>query len=359
MIEISGSRFAALVVSLLFLGLGLWQGLSWYHFQNQPLIATGYTTVIVHSNATVKKLAAQLKEQKLITRPKFFILLSHQLGVSNKLRMGEYAVDSHTTPRTLLNNIAQGKVVLRKLTLVEGITMKQVRQLLLSNDSFQHVTVNLTDEELMSALGHPHESPEGRFFPDTYVYTWGNKDTVILQQAYQRMNDLLAQEWPQRAGNLPYKSPQEALIVASLVESEAMLAAERPLIAGVIIHRLELGMNLQIDPTVIYGVGKPYGSVITLEDLHNDNPYNTYLHKGLPPTPINMPSAASIYAALHPSFGDALYYVAQGDGSHWFSATYPEHVQAVQKYRDFKKSEADKQKWLGFGVFIIRSTGLY
>ena len=237
--------------------------------------------------------------------------------------------------------------------------MRQIRQILLKDDALQHITVSQTDQELMTALGHPGEFPEGRFFPDTYIYTWGNKDTVILQQAYQRMNVLLMQEWSQRAAELPYKTPEEALIVASLVESEAVLPAERPIIAGVILRRLQQNMNLQIDPTIIYGVGKPFGSTITLEDLRNDNPYNTYLHKGLPPTPINMPSAASIFAALHPASGDSLYYVAQGDGSHRFSATYPEHLQAVKKYRQFKKSEADKQQWFGLGLFIMRSTGIY
>ncbi len=171
------------------------------------------------------------------------------------------------------------------------------------------MAVKQTDQEIMTALGHPGNSSEGHFFPDTYVYTWGNKDTVILQQAYQRMKNLLIKNGSNAQANLPYQTPEEALIVASLVESEAVLPAERPIIAGVILRRLQKNMNLQIDPTVIYGVGKPYGSVITLEDLRNDNPYNTYLHKGLPPTPINMPSAASIYAALHPTPGDALYYV--------------------------------------------------
>jgi len=173
------------------------------------------------------------------------------------------------------------------------------------------------------------------------------------------MANLLAQEWPQRDRHLPYQSPKEALIVASLVESEAVVPAERPIIAGVIIRRLQKNMNLQVDPTVIYGVGKPYGSPITLSDLRNDNPYNTYLHKGLPPTPINMPSAASIYAALHPTLGDALYYVAQGDGSHRFSATYAEHLQAVHHYHQFKQYQEDKRTWYGIGLLIVRTAGLY
>lgn len=355
----SSWRVLLCLASVLFLILGVWEGVAWHRFATTPLMTSGSTTFIVTPNASLKQLAAELHERGLIAHPQFFVLMARQRGDASKLRMGEYAIDSKTTAAQLFNNMVTGKVVMRKLTFVEGTTMRQIREILLNNDALQHVAVKQTDQEMMTSLGHPEQSSEGRFFPDTYLYTWGNKDTVILQQAYQRMANLLAQEWPQRAANLPYRTPDEALIVASLVESEAEVPAERPLIAGVIVRRLQKEMNLQIDPTVIYGVGKPYGSIITLEDLRNDNPYNTYMHRGLPPTPINMPSAASIYAALHPAAGDALYYVAQGDGSHRFSATYPEHLEAVQKYRQFKKSEADEQKWFGLGLFIMRSTGLY
>lgn len=344
---------------LLFTLIGVVGGVSWYRFTTTPLNTSGNTTVIVKPHWTLRQLAANLHQRGLLSHPHFFIFLAHQSGNSGKLRIGEYAIGARTTPGQLLNDIALGKVVMRKLTFVEGTTLRRIREMLLNDDSLEHVAILKTDQELMAALGHPNEPPEGHFFPDTYVYTWGNKDILILQQAYQRMASLLAEEWEQREPNLPYKTPEEALIVASLVESEAVLSSDRSQIAGVILRRLQQNMNLQIDPTVIYGVGKPYGSVITLEDLRNDNPYNTYLHKGLPPTPINMPSAASIYAALHPAGGNALYYVAQGGGGHQFSATYPEHLEAVKKYRQYKKSEANKQQWFGLGLFIIRSTGVY
>jgi peptidoglycan lytic transglycosylase G len=348
-----------MAIPLLFLVIGLWQAGHWYRFITTPLHCPNATTVIVAPHTTIRQLATQLQATGLLSHPHFFVLLAHQRGYASQLRVGEYAVDSHMTPEQLLKHIAAGKTVMRKITLIEGMTMRQMRQILLSNQALQHVSVNQTDAEMMAALGHAGESPEGRFFPDTYIYTWGNKDTVILQQAYQRMEQLLAQAWPQRAPNLPYRNINDALIVASLVESEAQVPAERPLIAGVIIRRLEKNMNLQIDPTVIYGAGKPFGSPITLEDLHNDNPYNTYLHKGLPPAPINMPSAASIDAALHPATGDALYYVAQGDGSHRFSATYEQHLQAVRKYRQYQKSETGKERWYGLAIFVARSTGFY
>lgn len=347
------------VISFLFLGLGVWQGWVWHNFAQNPLNNAVNTTIIIPPHSTLWDLANQLKQRGFLSHPRMFIILARQSGYAGKLHIGEYAIHPNTTPQELLRDIANGKAVMRKFTIVEGVTMRQIRELLANNTALQHVSVQQTDAELMSSLGHAVGYSEGRFFPDTYLYTWGNKDTVILNQAYRRMSDLLAKEWQQRDANLPYKTPDEALIVASLVESEAVLASERTLIAGVIVRRLQQNMNLQVDPTVTYGAGKAFGSTITLEDLRNDNPYNTYLHKGLPPTPINMPSAASLYAALHPAGGDSLYYVSQGDGSHKFSATYSEHLQAVKQYRNIRKSEENQKKWLGLGLFIFRSAGIY
>ncbi len=347
------------LISFIFLGVGIWQGWIWRNFAQTPFDNAVNTTIIVSPNSTLWDLASELEQRGLLTRPRMFIILARQMGYASKLHIGEYAIQAKTTPQKLLSDIAAGKVVMRKLTLVEGTTMRQIREILANNNALKHVATQQTDAELMASLGHPGELSEGRFFPDTYLYTWGNKDMVILRQAYQRMADLLTKEWQQREPNLPYKTPDEALIVASLVESEAVLASERTLIAGVIIRRLQQNMNLQVDPTVTYGVGKPFGSPITLEDLRNDNPYNTYLHKGLPPTPINMPSAASVYAALHPASGDSLYYVSQGNGSHKFSATYAEHLKAVKQYRQIKKTEENQKKWLGLGLFIFRSAGIY
>jgi UPF0755 protein len=355
---VSFRKIVLCLISFLFLGFGLWQGWNWRHFAQTPFNNARSTTIVVPPHSTLWDLSHQLEQRGFLNRTQMFIILARQMGCAGKLHVGEYAIQSKTTPASLIHDIITGKVVKRKLTFVEGLTMRQIRELLANNDALQHISVQQTDAELMASLGHPGESTEGRFFPDTYIYTWGNKDTLILHQAYQRMSELLAKEWQQRDPNLPYKTPDEALIVASLVESEAELTSERPVIAGVIMRRLQHNMNLQVDPTVTYGAGKPFGSTITLEDLRNDNPYNTYLHKGLPPTPINMPSAASLTATLHPAPGDSLYYVSQGDGSHKFSSTYSEHLEAVKKYRQLKQSEANKQKWLGLGLFIVRSAEL-
>lgn len=315
-------------------------GLLWRHFAT-PFLKQGETTFIVTPHMTLKTLAKALHDGGLLSHPQFFILLGHLRGDAGKLRSGEYAITSKTTPDELLTNIARGNVVMRKVTLAEGITLVQIRQIFFSSPGLVRQASLETDSDLMKEIGHPGESPEGRFFPDTYLYTWGNKDTVILQQAYKKMENVLAREWSERDGGLPYKTPEEGLIAASLVESEAEIPEEREKIAGVIVRRLQKWMPLQVDPAVLYGVGKPFGSEITREDLHNNNPYNTYLHYGLPPTPINMPGEAAIHAAMHPAPGDALYYVSQGNGSHQFSATYADHLKAVQKYRDYEKSQKE------------------
>jgi UPF0755 protein len=188
-------------------------------------------------------------------------------------------------------------------------------------------------EQVMTQLGHPGQHPEGRFYPDTYHFPRGEKDVDFLKRAYRRMERFLAREWEQRADNLPLDSPYEALILASIVERETALPEERPKIAGVFIRRLQKNMLLQTDPTVIYGMGEHYDGNIRRRDLEADTPYNTYLHPGLTPTPIAMPSGAAIRAVLHPEDGRELYFVATGDGGHHFSATLKEHNRAVRKYQ--------------------------
>ncbi len=311
----------------------LWYGMVWYRFLTIPMLSVGNTTVIVTPGLKLHRLAEQLKQRSILSHPQLFILLAYLFHEENKIRIGEFYIDNHTTPYRLLDNMVKGKAVMRKVILVEGSNFEQIRQKLVSAPGLQPTLSKYTNEQVMAMLGQPLQHPEGRFFPDTYVYTWGNKDILILHQAYQRMQNFLTQQWLQRQEGLPYKNKYEALIVASLIESEVKLAGERPRVAAVIIQRLQKNMRLQIDPTVLYGVGKNLNAKITLQDLQAENLYNTYRHYGLPPTPINLPSVFSIEAALHPSKESSLYYVARGDGSNEFSVTYAQHLLAIERYR--------------------------
>ncbi len=266
-------------------------------------------------------------------------LLIKAMSSSHRLHYGEYSLKADLSLNQLFNHMDQQTgMVQHQLTLIEGWTFSQVKQSLLANNTLRHIDLNVPDKTLMTALGDPTANPEGQFYPDSYRYVWGNSSLKILQQSHALMQQVLAEEWADRASGLLYSSPYQALIVASLIEVETPTKSERPLVAGVILQRLKQGMRLQIDPTVLYGLGKPYGAPITKKDLATMTPYNTYRHSGLPPTPIDMPSRSSIHAAMHPVFKGYLYYVSKGDGTHTFSKTYAEHQQGVQRYRRFEKS---------------------
>jgi len=216
---------------------------------------------------------------------------------------------------------------------VEGWNFKQMRVAIAGQQALEQTLVELSDQEIMQRLGYADEHPEGRFLPDTYHFPKGTTDLAFLKRAYQAMQGLLDAEWEQRDPGLPLNSPYEALILASIVEKETGLASERPEIAGVFVRRLKKGMKLQTDPTIIYGMGESYKGNIRRRDLKQDTPYNTYLHKGLTPTPISMPGADALHAVLHPKEGKSLYFVAKGEGSHQFSKTLVEHNRAVRKYQ--------------------------
>jgi len=227
-----------------------------------------------------------------------------------------------------------GRVVLEQLTVVEGWTFLQLRRALDANSALSHGLHGLSDPELMQALGHEGRNPEGQFFPDTYRFAAGTADRRILELAYERMQRELAQAWESRSPDLPLASPEQALILASIVEKETAREDERPKVAAVFVNRLRRGMRLQSDPTVIYGLGSRYDGDIHTRDLETDTPYNSYTRAGLPPTPIALPGAASLQATLHPAATDVLYFVAtgNGDGSHQFSATLEQHDVAVRAY---------------------------
>jgi UPF0755 protein len=261
-------------------------------------------------------------------------LLARQMDVAARLKVGEYPLTPGTSPRALLQRMHDGKVLQYRFTIVEGWNIRQLRAVLAKATPLEHRSDALDDAALMQALGFAGQHPEGRFLPQTYTYTRGDTDLDVLRQAHAGMEKTLAQVWAQRAPDLPISSPEQALILASIVEKETGIAQERPQIAGVFVRRLKVGMPLQTDPTVIYGLGSAYDGNIRRRDLTTDTPYNTYTRVGLTPTPIAMPGVDALRAAVNPAPGDALFFVALGDGSgrHVFSSSLSEHNAAVARY---------------------------
>jgi len=258
-------------------------------------------------------------------------------GKDKNIQAGEYQIDASMTPRDILAMFAAGKVKQYAFTIVEGWTFKQLLTAIGSNKHLKQTLNGKSVEQVMTGLGYSGEHPEGRFLPDTYHFPAGTSDNDFLKRAYQALETTLADEWQKRADDLPYKSAYEALIMASIVEKETAVAAERTHIAGVFVRRIKKNMRLQTDPTVIYGMGEKYDGNLRKRDLRKDTPYNTYRRKGLPPTPIALPGAAAINAALNPDNNTSLYFVAKGDGSHYFSETVEEHNKAVRQYQIRKR----------------------
>jgi UPF0755 protein len=268
-------------------------------------------------------------------------VLAARLGVRSKMKVGEYAVKPEMTPDELLLNIANGKVIQYHFTIVEGWNMRELRTALKAAPAMQHLLLLTSDSALMQQLGRSGVPPEGRFLPETYAYTRDSTDIELLSRAAKAMDKTLGESWDRRDPNLTLKTPDEALILASLVEKETALPDERPQVAGVFIRRLQTGMKLETDPTIIYGLGGSYTGVIRERDKIIDTPYNTYTRTGLPPTPIAMPGRAALQAALHPAPGTALYFVASRDGGpSVFSTTLAEHLKAVAAYRKTHQEKA-------------------
>ena len=261
-------------------------------------------------------------------------LLARQTNTASQLKVGEYALDPALTPRELLQRMREGRTLQYRFTIVEGWNIRQLRAALRNATPLQQKTADLSDVELMAALGHAGQHPEGRFLPETYVYTRSETDLDVLKRAYAAMEKAVDAAWQSRAQDIPLQSAEEALILASIIEKETGIAEERPAIAGVFARRLKIGMPLQTDPTVIYGIGSSYDGNIRRRDLTTDTPYNTYTRRGLTPTPIAMPGVDALKAAVNPADGTALYFVAVGDGSgrHIFSTTLAEHNAAVARY---------------------------
>ena len=254
-------------------------------------------------------------------------------GRASQLKAGEYRLLPGLTASGLLDLLVSGKVVQYPLTIIEGWTFRQLRAAVREHPALRQTLAGLDDATVMAVLGRPGEHPEGRFFPDTYLFPRGTTDVEFLGRAYRRMSTALDEAWRQRSSGLPLKDPYQALVLASIVEKESGVAAERPQIAGVFVRRLQKGMKLQADPTVIYGLGDGFDGNLRRADLETDTPYNSYTRTGLPPTPIALPGKAALAAVIHPADTEALYFVAKGNGSHEFSATLEAHNRAVARYQ--------------------------
>jgi UPF0755 protein len=289
------------------------------------------------AGASLNQLAKDLDARGIVQQPRFFILLGRQMEAATRLQAGEYSLQPGMTPRELLEELVAGKVIQHELTLIEGHSFREMLQRVHAYPILEHTLIDVSDAGIMVAIGQPDQHPEGRFLPDTYHITRGTTDVEFLQRAYRAMASLLQEEWETREEGLPFKSVDEALILASIVEKETGAPDERPTIAGVFIRRLQKNMRLQTDPTVIYGMGASYDGNIRKRDLLKDTPYNTYTRDGLPPTPIAMPGVDAIHAVMHPAEGKSLYFVAMGEGRHYFSSTLKQHNLAVDKFQKKKK----------------------
>jgi len=303
------------------------------HWLKSPLTISdqGYNYELKNGQ-TLSHLAHDLAAAGVLSHPRLLRLYA-RFTDATKVHAGEYFLEKGITPEGLLQKLNKGDVVLYQVTFVEGWTVKQALAALEKTAEIQHQLQDKTPEQQLALLNLPVTQLEGWIFPDTYKFSRNTSDIEILQNAYRKMSSVLNEAWETRAENLPYKTPYEALIMASIVERETGHHSERDKIAGVFVRRLQQGMKLQTDPTVIYGMGDAYKGRITRKDLQQATPYNTYVINGLPPTPIALPSAASIKAALNPDTGNSLYFVAKGDGTSEFSSTLDAHNTAVRRYQ--------------------------
>lgn len=315
-------------------------GAGTYHavqrFADAPLaIVDDEPHLQVAPGSSLLRIVGALRARNATDQPvAFWRLLAWHMGIAQKLHAGEYRLEPGLTPRGLLRRMARGEVVQYRFTLVEGWDFRQLKAALQARSDLQNTLQGLSDAEIMRRIdAAAPSSPEGRFLPETYAYTRGARDIDLLRRAYRDMQTALEAAWAQRDRNGPLRTPEQLLILASIVEKETGRADERPRIAGVFARRLEKGMRLQTDPTVIYGLGETFDGNLTRRHLETDTPYNTYLRAGLPPTPIAMPGKDALHASARPADGDALYFVARGDGSHHFSANLAEHLAAVSKYQ--------------------------
>lgn len=330
----AGRRVLQLTLVVLVL-LAVTAGAGYYRMQQLyfapgPLRAP--VRIQVDPGTPVRAVLTQLGKQGALANVRAVEIYLRVHGQRPNVHFGMYEIPAQASPAQILEMFEQGRVVLEQLTVVEGATFADFRRELDQHPAVTHTLTGKSAAEVMTALGHPGEFPEGRFFPDTYRFAAKTKDTEILTLAYNAMQKALETAWQDHTANLPFDTPYQALILASIVEKETGVPTERARVAGVFISRLRKGMRLQTDPAVIYGLGDSYDGTIHSRDLITDTPYNTYTRAGLPPTPIALPGRNSVIAATHPQENGELYFVATGSGGHHFSKTLEEHNEAVKEY---------------------------
>jgi len=309
-------------------------GASFLFWTDSEITPEGHPTIdfTIQPGSGLKRSMQQIEEAGVPVNPLLMMALAQFKGDATRIKAGSYELKPGTTPKRLLEQIVRGEFAQESVTIIEGWTFKQMRQAIDAHPALKHDTAGWSDADLMAKITTDYKLPEGLFYPDTYLFAKNSSDILVYRQAYRNMTKRLDEQWAKRAPNLPYANPYQALIMASIVEKETGRREERTQIAGVFVNRLRQGMLLQTDPTVIYGMGDAYDGRIRKRDLQTDTPHNTYTRPGLPPTPIALPGAESLFAALNPASTEALYFVSRGDGSSHFSQTLDEHNNAVNKY---------------------------
>jgi UPF0755 protein len=326
------------LATLFLLLAGLLAAIAWDadRLLRAPLPLSQPETVEIPPGSSLSAVLLDLSARGLLQPSRLALytrLYGRATGQAAAIQAGEYELAPGTSPLAMLALFVSGRTRFHALTLIEGWSFAQALSAISAHPMLRHTLAELTPGTVMTAIGRPGEAPEGRLFPDTYRFPKGTTDVDFLKRAAAAMDRRLAEEWAGREPDLPYLSPEEALVMASIVEKETGLASERPAIAGVFVRRLRLGIRLQTDPTVIYGLGASFDGNLRSVDLVTDTPYNTYTREGLPPTPICLPGRAALHAALHPEPGNTLFFVSRGDGSHQFSASLAEHEAAVRRYQ--------------------------
>jgi UPF0755 protein len=326
-------KLRRIVLALLLVAVAAAAAGAWWWLHRPLPIATDPVELSIEPGTSPREIAESWVRAGVMTEPLALYEWFRWSGQARRIRAGSYEIPTGTTPIRLLEKMVRGDETQAVVRFNEGWTFRQIRAELARADALKQTTAALSDAEVMRALGAPGISPEGRFHPDTYAYSKGSTDLSVLRRAYRAMEQRLAAAWQERAPDTPLRDPDEALTLASIVEKETGVEADRGLVAGVFVNRLRLGMPLQTDPTVIFSLGAAFDGNLKKRDLQTDTPYNTYMRTGLPPTPIAIPGKAALFAAVRPEATQALYFVARGDGSSEFSATLTEHNRAVNRYQ--------------------------